>query len=51
KKAVCPTMKKITMNKVLKSLETLEPELVLSKEILEKAKSPLEKMMRIGRGD
>ncbi|MBU4256680.1 MAG: quinolinate synthase NadA, partial [Thermoplasmatales archaeon] len=51
KTAVCPTMKIITMDKVLKSLEVLKPEVILSKEIIEKAKAPLEKMMRIGRGD
>ncbi|MBU2564769.1 MAG: quinolinate synthase NadA, partial [Candidatus Thermoplasmatota archaeon] len=51
KTAVCPTMKIITMDKVLKSLEVLKPEVILSKEIIEKAKAPLERMMRIGRGD
>jgi len=49
--AICPNMKKITLEKVLNSLETLEPKVSLSDEIMEKAKKPLEKMMTIGRGD
>lgn len=51
KSAVCPNMKKITLEKVLNSLETLEPTIQLSDEIMKKAKEPLEKMMQIGRGD
>ena len=49
--AVCRAMKKITLEKVLRSLESLEPRIELSKEIIEKAKIPLERMMSIGRGD
>ena len=51
KSAICPNMKKITLEKVLNSLETLEPKLRLSEEIMKKAKKPLQKMMEIGRGD
>ena len=51
KSAICPNMKKITLEKVLNSLETLEPKINLSEEIMEKAKKPLQKMMEIGRGD
>jgi quinolinate synthase len=51
KSAVCPNMKKITLEKVLNSLETLEPKIHLSEEIMKKAKKPLQKMMEIGRGD
>jgi len=47
--AVCPTMKKITLDKVLKSLEKMEPELIIDKDIIRKARKPLEKMMEIGR--
>ncbi len=47
--AVCPTMKKITLEKVVKSLEKMKPEIKLSKEIIEKAIIPLEKMLKIGR--
>jgi len=49
--AVCRAMKKITLEKVLRSLESLEPIIELAKEIIEKAKIPLERMMSIGRGD
>lgn len=51
KSAICPNMKKITLEKVLNSLETLEPKISLSDEIMKKAKKPLQKMMEIGRGD
>ena len=49
--AVCPNMKKITLEKVLKSMESLEPKIELSEDIMQKAKMPLQKMMDIGRGD
>jgi len=49
--AVCINMKKNTLEKVLNSLETLEPKVELSNEIMKKAKIPLQRMMDIGRGD
>jgi quinolinate synthase len=51
KSAICPNMKKITLEKVLNSLETLEPKIELSEEIIEKAKKPLQKMMDVKRED
>ena len=51
KSAICPNMKKITLEKVLNSLKTLEPKVNIEKDIMEKAKIPLEKMMNIKRGD
>ncbi|RLF62219.1 MAG: quinolinate synthase [Thermoplasmata archaeon] len=51
KSAICPNMKKITLDKVLKSLENLEPKIILSDEIMEKAYKPLKRMMDVGRGD
>ncbi len=51
KYAICPNMKKITLDKVLKSLETLEPKIKLSDEIMQNAKKPLQRMMDIGRGE
>jgi len=51
KTAICPDMKKITFEKVLNSLETLEPKIELPEEIMNKAKKPLQRMMNIGRGD
>ncbi len=51
KYAVCQNMKKITLDKVLKSLETLEPKITLSDELMQNAKKPLQRMMDIGRGN
>jgi quinolinate synthase len=51
KSAICPNMKKITFEKVLNSLETLEPKIEVPNELIKKAKIPLQKMMDIGRGD
>jgi len=51
KTAICPNMKKITLEKVLNSLEHLEPRIEFSEEIIKKAKKPLQRMMNIGRGD
>ena len=49
--AVCPTMKKITLEAVLRSLQTLEPRVVLPPDILERARGPIERMLAVGRGD
>lgn len=51
KTAVCPTMKRITIKKVLRSLERLEPRVELSDEIIEGAKIPLQRMVKIGRSE
>jgi len=48
KKALCPDMKKITLEKLLRSLETLEPELRLPPDIMEAAKRPLDRMVAAG---
>ncbi|MCH5266824.1 MAG: quinolinate synthase NadA [Lachnospiraceae bacterium] len=45
----CPNMKKITMEKVVQALETLEPEVILSEELREKANVPLAKMLTIAK--
>ncbi len=50
-KALCPNMKKITIEKLLKSMETSEPEVCVPEPIMRKAKVPLERMMQLGRGD
>lgn len=50
-RAICSNMKKITLDKVVYSLENLKPELNLPKEILEKAREPILRMMEVGRGD
>jgi quinolinate synthase len=50
-KAICPNMKKITLEKILNSLKRLEPRISLSDDIMKKAKLPLQRMMEVGRGD
>ena len=49
--AVCPTMKMITREMVIRSLETLQPAIELPAGVIEKARKPLDRMMEIGRGD
>jgi quinolinate synthase len=49
--AICPTMKMITKQMIIESLETLEPAIELPDDVMEKARKPLERMMEIGRGD
>lgn len=49
--AVCPNMKKTTLEKVLKSMETLEPKIELPDDIIRKARIPLQRMMDMGRGE
>jgi len=49
-RAVCPNMKKITLKKLIKSLETLKPEIKLNEELLKKARRPLDRMVKAGRG-
>jgi len=51
KSAICPNMKKITLEKVLNSFQTLGPKVTLPEDIIHKARKPLERMMNIGRGD
>jgi quinolinate synthase len=43
--AICPNMKKTTLEKVLKSLETFEPAIQLPDDIMRKARVPLQRMM------
>lgn len=49
KTAICPNMKKITLDKVIGALERMEPEIKIDSDIIEKARKPLERMMEIGR--
>jgi quinolinate synthase len=49
--AICPNMKKITLENTRDALINLKPEVVLSKEVIEKAKTPLDRMVAIGRGE
>ena len=49
KKAVCPNMKKITLGKMLWSLEDRAPEVRVTEEIRVRAKRAVDKMLEIGR--
>ncbi len=49
--AICPNMKKITLGNTLDALKTLESRIVLPKDVIEKARAPLDRMVAIGRGD
>ena len=46
---LCPHMKKITLPKILDCLENETGEIILDKEMIEKAKIPVERMALIGR--
>jgi len=45
--AVCPNMKKITLDKILTSLENLEPEVKVEESVREKALKPIERMLNL----
>lgn len=45
--AVCPNMKKINLEKILWTLEDLEPEIKVPDNIREKALKPIEKMLKL----
>jgi len=47
KKAICPNMKKITLEKILESLETMTPEVKVPEEIRVRAKAAVERMLAI----
>jgi quinolinate synthase len=47
-KAVCPNMKKITLEKILDSLETMTPEVKVPEEIRVKAVAAVDRMLQIG---
>ncbi len=49
KKAVCPNMKKITLEKMLWALEDMAPEVKVPEEIRLRAKRAVDKMLEIGR--
>jgi len=45
--AVCPQMKMPTLEKIEEALENEEPEVVLSPEVMEKARKPIERMLAL----
>jgi quinolinate synthase len=48
--AICPNMKKITLEDTLNALKNLEPVVDLSDEVITKARASLDRMVAIGRG-
>jgi len=46
-KAICPNMKRITLEKVLWSLEDLSHEIIVEADIIEKARLSIERMLQI----
>jgi quinolinate synthase len=50
-RAVCPNMKKITLEKILWSLEEMSPEIKVPEETRLKAKLAVDRMLEIGRSD
>lgn len=50
-KAICPNMKLTTVEKVLWSLEEMKTEVNVSKDIADKAKIAIDRMLQIGRND
>ena len=46
---LCPHMKKITLPKILDCLQNETNEIIMSKEVIEKAKRSVERMTKIGR--
>jgi quinolinate synthase len=49
KRAICPNMKKITLQKVLFSLEEQKYEVVIDKEVMLRAKKCIDKMLSVSR--
>ena len=47
---LCPHMKRISLPKILRSLETLSPQVELDPELGQRAKRSLDRMLAIGRG-
>jgi quinolinate synthase len=47
-KAVCPNMKKTTLEKILEALETMQPEVKVPEEIRVKAVACVDRMLKIG---
>ena len=43
----CPYMRLNTLDKMIQALETLEPEITITSQIMKKAKKPLEKMLEL----
>ncbi len=47
---LCPHMKRITLEKILASLETLEPAVEVAADVADRARAAVERMLAVGRG-
>ncbi len=47
RKAICENMKKTDLEKVLKALQTLEPQVKVPKEIADRARRSIERMLAV----
>ena len=47
---LCPHMKRITLPKILRSLQTLEHAIEVEPQVAERARRAVERMLEIGRG-
>jgi len=47
KKAICPNMKKITLGKILESLETMAPAITVPEDIRIRAKAAVDRMLEM----
>jgi quinolinate synthase len=45
--AICPNMKKITLDHVLSSLENIGPTIEMDQEVINRNKPPLERMLQV----
>lgn len=45
----CPNMKLVTMDKVLQALETMDQEVIMPEDMMEKARIPLQKMLELAK--
>jgi len=50
-RAVCPNMKKVTIERLVRSMESLTPRVEIPDDIRERAYVPLKRMIDLGRGD
>jgi quinolinate synthase len=48
---ICPNMKRTNLQSVVNALEKMQHEIIISDDVLRRARLPLERMMAVGRGD
>ena len=47
---LCPHMKRITLDKILRSLQTLQPQIEVDPDVARRARRALDRMLQVGRG-